>query len=196
MDPHFHNITIALYRRPSASGPVFTVHSYSGVPGVEERLAFVVRAMHALAGMQPVDGEDRTLRFRCENDHTLAARRAFLEACKLNPAVALEARALSIYDKKSEQQITVMSRGSGVYAVQSDGGDPSRASAVAGGLAKLADLAKTEEGNSGVRFTCGQSHDELVGLLLPRALNVRAVLREQELSTSRGVLVAPSAQQN
>jgi hypothetical protein len=31
-------------------------------------------------------------------------------------------------------------------------------------------------------------------MLLVRALNVRAVLREEEMSASRGVLAAPSAQ--
>jgi hypothetical protein len=45
-----------------------------------------------------------------------------------------------------------------------------------------------------VAFGCKQTHDSLVGLLLVRALNVRAVLREQEMTASRGVLSAPSAQ--
>ena len=34
----------------------------------------------------------------------------------------------------------------------------------------------------------------LVALLLPRALNVRAILREEEDAGSRGMLVAPSQQ--
>jgi hypothetical protein len=29
MDPHFHNISIALYRQQTGDGPVFQVHSYS-----------------------------------------------------------------------------------------------------------------------------------------------------------------------
>jgi len=49
-------------------------------------------------------------------------------------------------------------------------------------------------GGDSVTFSCGQAHDALVGLLLVRALNVRAVLREQEMTASRGVLSAPSAQ--
>jgi hypothetical protein len=43
-------------------------------------------------------------------------------------------------------------------------------------------------------FPCGHSHDALIGLLLPRALNVRAVLREEEAAVGRGNLVAPSQQ--
>ena len=46
-----------------------------------------------------------------------------------------------------------------------------------------------------VRFPCGESHDQLIGLLLVRAQNLRAVLREEEMKASRGVLAAPSAQE-
>ena len=45
-----------------------------------------------------------------------------------------------------------------------------------------------------MQFVCAWPHDALMGLLLPRALNVRAVLREEEMAASRGTLVAPSAQ--
>ena len=45
-----------------------------------------------------------------------------------------------------------------------------------------------------VAFPCGHAHDALIGLLLKRAPNVRAVLREQEAALTRGVLAAPSQQ--
>ncbi len=45
-----------------------------------------------------------------------------------------------------------------------------------------------------VAFSCGQSHDALAGLLLPRALNVRVALRDEETAAGRGVLAAPSQQ--
>jgi hypothetical protein len=57
-------------------------------------------------------------------------------------------------------------------------------------------MTKVEGAPSQVKFGCGQTHDALIGLLLGRALNVRAVLREEEMSASRGTLAAPSAQQN
>jgi hypothetical protein len=34
----------------------------------------------------------------------------------------------------------------------------------------------------------------MVGLLLPRVLNVRAILREEETTATRGMLLAPSQQ--
>ena len=45
MDPHFHNISIALYRQESGNGPVFLVHSYSKREGARQRVEFVARAM-------------------------------------------------------------------------------------------------------------------------------------------------------
>jgi len=46
-----------------------------------------------------------------------------------------------------------------------------------------------------LRVTSEERHDVLVGLLLPRAVNVRAAIREEEMSQTRGVLTAPSAQE-
>jgi hypothetical protein len=46
-----------------------------------------------------------------------------------------------------------------------------------------------------VSFPCGERHDALVGLLLVRAQNLRAALREEELTATRGILAAPSAQE-
>jgi diacylglycerol kinase family enzyme len=62
---------------------------------------------------------------------------------------------------------------------------------VSNGLKKLAEMSAAE---GRLAFGCGMPHDLLTGMLLPRALNVRAVLREEEMAATRGVLAAPSAQ--
>jgi hypothetical protein len=67
-----------------------------------------------------------------------------------------------------------------------------RISVVVNGLAKLGEM--TPEDGSRVRFGCGTAHDALVGLLLIRAPNVRAILSEEEAAAARGVLAAPSQQ--
>lgn len=59
---------------------------------------------------------------------------------------------------------------------------------------KLAELAVLEGESTQVEFPCKASHDALIGLLLPRALNVRAILREEESAGGRGLLAAPSQQ--
>lgn len=191
MDPHFHDITIALYQQASGTGPRYLVHSYSGRTGVAERLHFVRQAMVVLGGMAEVG--PGLLRFPCGGEHQLACRRAFLEACKLDPSQPLAARPLEFHDKKSGQLISITGQGAGVYQVALAGGDAARAAAVAAGLAKLGQLEAPAPDQ--VAFACGHAHDALVGMLVVRAVNVRATLREQELAAARGLLVAPSAQQ-
>ncbi|MBI1792264.1 MAG: hypothetical protein HYR60_32475 [Acidobacteria bacterium] len=187
MDPHCHNLTIALYQQP---GPRYLVHSYSGHPEAADRIRFVTRAMQALGGMR-LDGS--MLVFPCGEGHLLASRRVFLEACKLPSTANPEARPLTIADKKSGRAITTTSLGAGLYQVDAEG-EAARAEAVAGGLRKLSGMPAVDGRPDRAAFSCGQPHDALVGLLLTRALNVRAVLREEEMTATRGVLAAPSAQ--
>lgn len=195
LDAHFGDISIGLYRQQDAGRPVYRVHTYSRRPGVDDRIAFVVKAMEVLGGMER--NPDGRLRFPCGWDHNLAVKRVFLEACKLDPSGPVEPRPLEILDKKSGLKIKVLSEGDGVYRVTAhgEGKDPERRiSFIAGGLMKLAEIDAVDGTSDRVVFPCGYVHDALIGLLLVRAPNVRAVLREQEAVASRGVLAAPSQQ--
>lgn len=185
MDGNFHNITIGLYQRPDGA---YLVHTFSGKTGVASRIDFVVKAMAALGGMELADSG--SLRFPCGASHAMAVRRLFLEAAKLPTSEECSVRPLSIFDRKSNEEIRVRSLGSGVYEVEAG----PRAEAVAGGLAKLGHLNAAEGATTRVHFPCGQPHDALIGLLLYRALNVRAAVREMELAAGRGMLAAPGAQ--
>ena len=209
IDPHFHDITLALYRQQREGKPVFLVHTYSRVEGAQGRVRAIVQAMKTLGGMQ--ETPDGLLRFHCGAGHEMACRRVFLEACKLPhvengrarlPEVAsekarLQPRPLQTLDKKSRLTITVDSVGDGVYRVSADGegrGAARRVFAIAGGLMKLGEMERVGDSRDTVAFACGCSHDALVGLLLVRAPNVRVVLREAEMEATRGVLSAPSQQ--
>jgi hypothetical protein len=152
--------------------------------------------MAVLGGMEPVEGDPAALRFPCGAWHEAAAKRVFLEACKLDPSQPVSPRPLELHDRRSGQDIRLEQRGAGAYRVHAEAaaGGPSKDRAVANGLAKLGQLAPDEDGVT-VTFTCGTDHDALVGLLLVRAPNVRAILREDEAAALRGILVAPSAQE-
>ena len=64
MDPHFHDISISLYRETGEGGAAgFLAHSYSGKEGAAERLAFVMRAMAVMGGMVPAPGQPGRLAF-------------------------------------------------------------------------------------------------------------------------------------
>jgi hypothetical protein len=191
MDPHCHDITLALYKQPSPAGPVYLVHTYSSRPEAAGRLDSIAEAMTRLGGM--VAAGPHCLRFACGAEHELAARRVFLEASKLESGQPVAPRPLNFFDKKSGHQLQIAALGSGAYQVGLEGGEASRAEAVAAGLVKLGQMQSPAPDQAA--FACGQAHDALVGLLLVRAVNVRATLREQELQAARGQLAAPSAQQ-
>ncbi len=202
IDPHFHDITIGLYRQqtvdatPGRDAPVFLVHTYSHISGAAERIENVMRGMQILGGM--LRTADGLLYFPCKSAHEAACRRVFLEACKLAPNTLIEPRPLTILDKKSQLTITVDSTGKGIYRVTAEGegrGAARRISAIAGGLMKLGEMESIEtDTKDTVAFACAQPHDALIGLLLTRAPNVRIVLREEEMEAGRGVLTAPSQQ--
>lgn len=208
LDPHFHDITLALYRQQREGKPVFLVHTYSRIEGAQGRVQSIVQAMKTLGGMQ--ETPDGTLCFRCGAGHEMACKRVFLEACKLpyvesggdRPEIEtgsslIQPRPLQTLDKKSRLTITVDSIGKGVYRVSADGegrGAARRIAAIASGLMKLGEMERVGDSSDTVAFACGHSHDALVGLLLVRAPNVRVALREAEMDAARGVLSAPSQQ--
>src|SRR5713101_4640645 len=109
MDPHLSDISIGLYCKETTDGPLGIVHSYSGERGVDERIAFVAKAMTVLGGMERVDDSGCKVRFPCRTWHAAAAKRLFLEACKHNPSVALAPRPLEVPDTRSEQVIQIES---------------------------------------------------------------------------------------
>ena len=202
IDPHFHDITIGLYRQQSVNTTTgkersfFLVHTYSNIAGAPERIENVRQAMQTLGGMEKTP--DGLLYFPCGSAHQAGCRRVFLEACKLASNTDTEPRPLNILDKKSQLTITVDSTGDGVYRVTANGegrGAARRISAIAGGLMKLGEMEGVETDSKDlVAFDCAHAHDALVGLLLVRAPNVRIALREEEMSATRGVLSAPSRQ--
>ena len=200
LDPHFHDISIALYeQRPPATG--YVIHSYSSYEGALERVEYAAEAMRILGGMISTEGDPRGLRFACGSNHLLGSKRIFIEAVKILPRSPLEQRPLAILDKKSGLTIAVASEGDGAYRVTAnrgeDGGEETtdggerRVAIAAGGLARLGQMTPLEGSANRVGFECGHSHDALVGLLLTRAMNVRAVIRELENAAARGVLAAP-----
>lgn len=202
IDPHFHDITIGLYRQESVNAttgeetPVFLVHTYSHIAGADKRIEYVRQAMQTLGGM--LQTPEGLLYFPCGSAHQAACRRVFLEACKLATGDRVESRPLQTLDKKSRLTITVNSIGDGVYTVTADGegrGAARRVAAIAGGLLKLGEMETPEaDSRDTVAFDCAHAHDALIGLLLVRAPNVRVTLREDEMSAGRGVLSAPSQQ--
>ena len=197
MDSHCGDITIGLYEHLDEAGkPRFQLHSYGANPATAARLKFLAEAMVKLGGMEAVPGGEPRVRWPCGHRHVSAAKRVFVEVCKLSKPEQLVVRPLKLDDPKLPGFVTVVGDGTGRYTIASESGtgDQARLKAICAGYLKLAEMDRWDETETGVRFGCGQQHDALMGLLLYRALNARAALRETEMMASRGVLVAPSAQ--
>ncbi len=60
-------------------------------------------------------------------------------------------------------------------------------------MRKLGEMTESG-GEDEAAFGCGSAHDALVGMLLVRALNVRAVIREEDAAAASGVMAAPGAE--
>ena len=197
MDGHCHDITLGLYKQASADGTSFQIHTYSSREGAAERVRFVAAAMAVLGGMQV----DEVPRYEiavsaAAEPHRVACRRIFLESAKLPTNAPLQPRPLEVFDKKKRKTIRVTSLGRGEYLARTEGnvGTHDRRAAVAVlGLVKLGNMEAVPDTSDRVRFGCDTSHDAAVGLLLTRALDVRAALREIESQAARGVLAAPSS---
>ncbi len=195
IDSHFGDISIALYEQDGEGGSEFLVHTYSSKDNAAVRIDFVAEAMTVLGGMERTESE-HTLRFPCGSGHFKACKRVFLEACKLVTGGTLEPRPLTIFDKKADRDVTVVATGDGRYQVTAEGDDDDnsrRVSAISGGLVKLGEMTLESEADNIVAFDCACDHHALAGLLLVRAPNVRAAMREQDQSGG-GVLAAPSQQ--
>ncbi len=172
----FHEITIALYQQQAGSGPVYRVHSYSSISGASDRVEFVARAMSVLGGMDFVDNEAKRLRFPCGHTHLSAAKLLFLRSCNVDQSVAPEILPLTLFDKKSEQELSARSLGSGVYELTASGTDEKQikhVQAIRDFMVKRVSMEVIDESTHRIGFSCGHSHDVLAGVLLERAKRVK-----------------------
>jgi hypothetical protein len=195
MDPHFHDISIALYKQEKNQRPVFLIHTYSQISGASARIDALVNAMKTLGGLE--SDEDGLLYFPCGDAHEQAIRRIFLDSCKADLTTTLETPPLRILDRKSGCYILAIYQNQGIYQMQGEDEEQDcdrRVMVITRGLLKLGQMESVGESNDRVAFACGQDHDALVGLLLKRAPNVRAALREVEQMATRGVLSTPASQ--
>ena len=197
MDVHCENISLSLYQRVVDSVPQFTVHTYSSISAASQRIEFIARALKTMAGLIEVPGSSDWLQFPCKTIHLRALKRVFLDLCKLETGTPLEAKPLTAFDKKANCNLSVRLLNKGRYQVQAENDDDKamrRAQALARGYGKLCEADLITDVENGFEFACRHDHNEMIGMLMYRAQNVRAAMQEEESAASRGVLSAPSQQ--
>ncbi|MDP6832243.1 MAG: hypothetical protein QF512_14900 [Alphaproteobacteria bacterium] len=195
-DKYFRDVSIGLYAREAEDGWCFRIRSFASYDGLAERIGFIVDAMRTLGGMELAGAADTVL-FPCGGEHLVAVRRLFLQACKEKPDAAPESPVLSLWDKKSELNVSAAAKGQGAYELSAGAaeGAERRLTALRNAVVKLADAQADEDNGRRLSFDCGHDHDAMVGMLLQTAPNVRSVMREQEMNAAKGVLAAPGARE-
>jgi len=199
MDGHCRNMSLGLYCLNVDGVPRFRIHTYNSLPGSQERVQFLTRALSVMAGLERVPDAPDWLQFPCRSIHKRALKRGFLDTCKLESDTAIDAKALSVFDKKSDCRLSAVYLGDGVYRIDAERPTEAaqkRSRALADGFTKVCEMDAVEGHENQVGFPCRSSHDPLIGLLMFRAQNVRSAMREQLLAASRGVLASPSQQKD
>ena len=186
MDESFHDISVGLYVKNGTC----TVWSFSGKPGVDDRIEEIRDQMVSLGGLAAVEGTRNQVRFACGHLHTRPVR--FLMAQSVGKArdYAQPKGDMSIKDSKTALILSVSGRageGRWVYEVAGEGEAPNvalRLRIVVAGFGRYGEMDKLSD--TEVSFPCGQRHDELMRLLLPYSRNVSAVENMMEAEAMRG----------
>ena len=185
LDPNFHDISVSLYERDGLT----TVWTFSGRPGVEERVRKIRDQLVALGGLEPVAGTHHQARFPCGRIHRRAVKFLMMQAVEKDPEFSLPEGKVSVKDRRSDLMLgfeAEQADGRWVYRVTGEGeapNAPQRLRAVTGGFVRYGEMEKRDDG---VEFPCGHRHDQLVALVLPYARNVGAVEDMLEAAALRG----------
>jgi len=186
MDPHFHGISVGLYLKDG----VCTLWSYSGKPGLEERIKAIRDQFVALGSLTPVDGTHNQIKFLCGDPHLRALRFLLAQAVGKSPDFSPEGYGLSIRDTRTKLTLSVSGKETDaryIYELSATGEAPSipaRLSMVVAGFVRYGEMEKV--GDAEVAFPCGQRHDRLMGILIPYSRNISAVEDMMEADAMRG----------
>ena len=185
-DPHFGGVSVGLYVKDG----VCTVWSFSHAAGVGERLRAIRDQMVRLGGVEPVDGSGNQFVFPCGMIHVRPVKFLLTQAVTKSPDFVHPEGPMRIKDSKSALMLTVTAiEGEDSFAYQVSGEGETRNPAlrlrmVVAGFVRYGEMEKV--GDTEVAFHCGQSHDELVRLIIPYSRNISAVESMLEAESMRG----------
>ena len=186
MDPHFHGISVGLYLKDN----VCTLWSYSGKPGLEERIAAIRDQFVALGGLTPIEGTHNQIKFLCGDLHLRALRFLLAQAVGKSLDFSPEGGGLSIRDTRTKLTLNVSGKETTeryVYELSATGeaaSIPARLGMVVAGFVRYGEMEKV--GDAEIAFPCGQRHDRLMGILMPYSRNISAVEGMMEADAIRG----------
>ena len=186
IDPHFKDISVGLYEKNN----VYTVWTFSKVPGVSNRISEIRDQLVNLGGMVPVPDTNNQVKF--PNDELYDRPVKFL--IKLAVEKPSNNRhpdgPITIKDLRSPLTLIINSYDENdkrIYEVTTEGefkNPELRKRATVQGFIRYGDMEKID--NTKVMFKGGYQRDELVRIILPYARNITGTQDMLDADSMRG----------
>ncbi len=186
IDPHFNDVSVGLFIKDG----ILTVHSYSRIEGIEERIEQIRDRCTLLGDVEAVSGTRDQLRLISDLFIERALRFMFITAIERDPSREIDSGRISAPDTKTKLTLFVDGAESGgkyVYTVSAEGSadrPEMRVRATVGGFIRYADCERVDKNQ--FAFKDGRRYDNFVRLVLPMARNVSAVESQMEQSDLAG----------
>ncbi|MBF51185.1 MAG: hypothetical protein CL890_02540 [Dehalococcoidia bacterium] len=175
MDPFFNDVTVGLFFKE----PLLTVHSYSKIEGLENRLEEIRNRIVDIAGALPGDQFNQaTFPCSCKDGCCTPPLRFVIKEAVMKDRPNNISEGIKYKDLRSDMILSInytLEKGIHKYTVTGDGNAPKpeiRYRAVVNGLLKYGGFEKLD--NFSFRLKCNQRNDKLINLLLPLARNISA----------------------
>ena len=184
MDPHFHNISVGLFRK----GNLLTIFSFSNKESIKKRIKVIRDRCCLLGDLSPIENTNNQMLLDADINLDTPIKFMFTEAVekdkKISPNTPIQSP-----DTKTNLKFRIVSDTSNNitnYTVSAEGQNERsemRIRAVVGGFIKYGGCERVDFNK--FKFSDGKKYNKFVKLLLPYARNVSAV--ENMLSDSDSV---------
>ena len=184
MDPHFHNISVGLFKK----GNILTIFSFSKIESIEERIKVIRDRCCLLGDISPVENTDNQMLLDANINLDKPIKFMFTEAVEKNNEISPNTP-IESPDTKTNLKFRIASDTANNitnYTVSVEGQNERsemRIRAVVGGFIKYGGCERVDFNK--FKFSDGKKYNKFVKLLLPYARNVSAV--ENMLSDSDSV---------
>lgn len=186
IDPHFKDISVGLYEKNN----VYTVWTFSKVPGVSNRISEIRDQLVNLGGMVPVPDTNNQVKFPNDELYDRPVKFLIKLAVEKPSNYRHPDGPINIKDLRSPLTLIINSYDENdkrIYEVTTEGefkNPELRKRATVQGFIRYGDMEKID--NTKVMFKGGYQRDELVRIILPYARNITGTQDMLDADSMRG----------
>ncbi|MQG39697.1 MAG: hypothetical protein FI718_06935 [SAR202 cluster bacterium] len=186
IDPHFKDISVGLYEKNN----VYTVWTFSKVPGVSNRISEIRDQLVNLGGMVPVSDTNNQVKFPNDELYDRPVKFLIKLAVEKPSNYRHPDGPITIKDLRSPLTLIINSYDENdkrIYEVTTEGefkNPELRKRATVQGFIRYGDMEKID--NTKVMFKGGYQRDELVRIILPYARNITGTQDMLDADSMRG----------